>query len=279
MAGEADAEDELLLEDQADEEQEDENEDDGAQEGDESDDDEQVISFGEEEPEESQQHGATSGLAKHLREEIKKRDARIRELERTGSQPKAEVGKKPDLWEDCEGDPDKFEAALEAYQKRKAEAEKQQEAAAEVAKKANEDWQSDLAGYHAKKAALPFADAQEAEDAAISVLSNVQQAAIVKAADNPAQLIYALGKYPAKLAELVKIDDPIKFAAAAARLEATMKVSTKKRVIEPDTPVRGNARLSGGDKREAELEKEADKTGDRSKLAAYRYEKRQKAKG
>jgi hypothetical protein len=90
----------------------------------------------------------------------------------------------------------------------------------------------------------------------------------------------ALGKHPGKLAELAAIEDPIKFAAAVAKLEGTLKVQKRTRAPEPETIERGNAsvRQGGADQQLEKLEKEAARTGDRSKVIAYKRDQREKAK-
>jgi hypothetical protein len=101
-------------------------------------------------------------------------------------------------------------------------------------------------------------------------LDMVQQAVIVKAAADPALFLYALGKSEAKRAELAKIQDPIKLAAAVARMEGAVKVTTRKAPA-PDRAQRGSAPMPGGADKELEkLEKEADRTGDRTKVIAYK---------
>jgi hypothetical protein len=110
-------------------------------------------------------------------------------------------------------------------------------------------------------------------------LNDVQQAVIVKAADNPALVLYSLGKHPAKLAELSQITDPLKMAAAVARLEGGLKVMPKRKPPEPEEIASGTASVSHGKDKELErLEKEAERTGDRTKLIAYKARQKSQAK-
>jgi hypothetical protein len=86
----------------------------------------------------------------------------------------------------------------------------------------------------------------------------MQQAIVIKAADDSAKVIYALGRHPEKLKTLAAIKDPIKFAVAISKLEGTLKVTTRRKAAEPDEGVRGDAPLSvGADKELARLEKRA----------------------
>lgn len=245
--------------------------------GDEPDDEEEVISFDDEAAPASGE--AETGLAKHLREEIRKRDKQIAELRRIAPQPQAiEVGEKPTL-AGCDYDEDAYEAALDQWKERKAKAEAQKTEAEQAARQAQDAWAEEVQGHIAKKAALGFKDVQEAEDTALASLSDIQQAVIVKAASNSAMVIYALGKHPAKLAELSKITDPIKLAVAVTKLEGKMSVKKRGGPPEPERIARGSAPVSAGtDKHLERLEKEADRTGDRTKLIAYRQKLKAQAK-
>lgn len=107
-------------------------------------------------------------------------------------------------------------------------------------------------------------------------LSEAQLAVLMNGADNPAKLIYALGRSPARLDELAGITNLAKFAAKAGRMEDQIKVA-KRKAPAPESQVRGavgGISVNGGAKQLARLEAEAEKTGDRSKVIAYRREMR-----
>jgi hypothetical protein len=128
-----------------------------------------------------------------------------------------------------------------------------------------------LTAFEQKKGRLEFEDRDEAISSVQSSLDLVQQAVIVKAAADPALFLYALSKSEAKRDELAKIHDPIKMAAAVARMEGAVKVTKGRKAPDPDRPARGSASMPGGtDKQLEKLEKEADRTGDRTKLIAYK---------
>ena len=98
-----------------------------------------------------------------------------------------------------------------------------------------------------------------------------QQGVILQGAKRPELLIYALGKNPAKAKELAAIKDPVKFAFAAAELETKLKVADRKVTTEPERVVTGSARISGTvDSTLERLRAEAEKTGDMSKVLAYK---------
>lgn len=198
---------------------------------------------------------------------------RIRELEEQLKTAKpaeqaVEVGQKPTL-EGCGYDAEQFETDLVAWQGRKAAVEQAQRKRQEAEDAAKRDWQAKLDTYGKAKAALKVADFEAAETEATSVLSTVQQGVIVQGAENPALLIYALGKSPAKAKELAAITDPVRFAFAVARLETQVKTTPRKPPA-PESKVTGSAPVASTDRQLERLEAEAEKTGDRTKVAAYR---------
>ena len=237
-------------------------------------DEEEVVSFeGEDAPSSGE---ADTGLVRHLREQIRERDRRLAELQKSAPQQQPiEVGEKPTL-AGCDYDEEAYEAELDQWKGRKAAAEKQAEEAQKSQRQAAEAWNQELQGHHEKKAALGYKDVQEAEEVALAALNEVQQAVIVKAAENSAKVIYALGKNPAKLAELSKITDPIKLAVAVSKLEGKIIVTKRGGPPEPERIARGGAPAAQGkDKQLERLEKDAERTGDRTKLIAYRRQKAQ----
>jgi hypothetical protein len=227
--------------------------------------DETVVAFEGEEPEAEPENSTV----RQMRQALREKDKRIKELEQSSAPKPIEVGEKPTL-ASCDYDEDKFAEELEAFKDREAAAKRQSESQAEQNRRANEAWQQDLSAYEAKKAAMAFEDRDDAIETATSVFSLAQQAVIVKAAADPALFLYALGKSEAKRSELAKQDDLVKLAAAVARMEGAVKVTTRK-APNPDKPLSGSASMPGGTDKELEkLEKKAAATGDRTALIAYR---------
>lgn len=262
--------DELLLDQEAPEDEKSEGQDEGEQGSDkpgELGEDELEVTFGDEAAPASGERD--TGLVKHLREQIRERDKRLAEAEQW--KPKQiEVGPEPTM-ESCGYDEDEFKDEWRKWNGRKTEAERHNAQSNQADQQAREQWQRDLQSHEAKRAALKFPDVEEAEAVATAALNEVQQAVIVKVADDSAKLLYALGRHPAKLAELSQIKDPLKMAAAVARLEGGLKVMPKRRAPDPEEIASGNASASAGKNKELErLEKEADRTGDRTKLISYR---------
>lgn len=110
-------------------------------------------------------------------------------------------------------------------------------------------------------------------------LSDQQLAVLLNGADNPARLIYALGRSETRLDMLAGEGNLAKFAAKVGKMEDLIKV-TKRTAPPPESVVRGataSTAVSNVDKHLAALEKEADRSGDRSKVIAYNRERRQKA--
>lgn len=222
---------------------------------------------------------AETGLVKHLRAQLREKAKEVETLRKSAPQADPiEVGEKPTL-AGCDYDEEAYEAQLDQWKALKAKAEDQARNAQAAQQQAAEAWNQELQGHHEKKAALKFKDVQEAEDVALASLSEVQQAVIVKATENSAKVIYALGKYPAKLAEISKITDPIKLAVAVSKLEGKMTVAKRGGPPEPERIARGGAPTANGKDKELErLEKKADQTGDRSALIAYKAKLKAQAK-
>lgn len=212
-----------------------------------------------------------TGLVRHLREQLREKERRLAEAERR--QPTVELGPKPTL-AGCEFDEERYEAELDAWKGREAQAKAAETAEQEQARQAREEWARDEQSHRDKRARLSFADIDEAESVALGSLSQVQYAAIVMAADDSAKVLYALGKRPDKLAELSQIKNPLKLAAAVVRLEGGLKVMPRRSVTVPEEVASGSAAMNlGKDKQEERLEKEADRTGDRTALIQYRKQK------
>ena len=248
--------------------------------------DEVVVSFGDEAPPASEdEENRAPAWVKDLRKANREKDRRIRELEQrlNASAPQQEqavtVGKKPEL-DDPGIDYDKelYDKELFAWLERKNKAEQEQNRKVEAERAAKEAWTARVQTYEKAKAALKVQDFQDAEDALSDALSVVQQGVILSGAEKPELLVYALGKAPAKLKELASITDPVKFAFAVAKLETQLKVQPRKQAPAPERRVTGSVPVGGPDKTLERLEAEADKTGDRTKVAAYKRQLRMSSK-
>lgn len=240
--------------------------------------DEVTVAIGEESPPPREEPAPQ--WVKDLRKSHRELQRRNRELEQrlqaqTSPAPQpVVVGKKPKL-EDFDYDEAKFDAALDQWHERKRKADEQQAKFAEEQQRQEETWRQKLDAYSKAKATLRVSDADEAEEVAREVLSLAQQGMVVQAADAPALVIYALGKNPKKARELAAITDPIKFSHAVGKLEKELKVLPKKPAPPPEKIPSGNGRLSGAvDSTLDRLRAEAEKTGNYSKVIAYKNSKR-----
>lgn len=249
-------------------------------------DDEVVVSIGEESLPSSE---PAPEWVKKLRKEHVELRRRNRELEEQiqagkawGAEPNpAPLPKKPVI-EDFDYDTEAFATAFEQWTE-----QKRQHEAAQQAKRAEQEaqeraWQEKLAGYQSAKAALKVRDYEDAEAVAQTTLSVVQQGIIVQGADNPALVMYALGKNETRAKALAAITDPVKFAFAVAKLEKDMKVTSKaKTPPPPERTVSGHGRVASGgtDTTLEKLREEAARTGDMTKVIEYKRKLRDTKRG
>ena len=111
----------------------------------------------------------------------------------------------------------------------------------------------------------------KAEEFVNKEFSNIQKTIILQKCVNAPRVVVALNANREKAKELLSIDDPIDFAFAIKELESKIKVKERPRtspetIIDSSTkvqPQHSKARLE-------QLEKEADRTGDRTILIAYK---------
>ncbi len=238
--------------------------------------DEVIVQIGEEPPAEEPNHAPE--WVRELRKSNRELQRQNRELQsrlQTNEPRPAALGKKPSL-EDHEYDADKYEAALSSWFEQKRQVDDEQAKAQRAAQEQEQAWKNQLQKYQAAKASLKVRDYDEAETVVEQVLSVTQQGVVIQGAENPEMVVYALGKNPKKAQELASIKDPVKFAFAVAKLEAQLKVVARKPAIPPPEKVpTGSGRVSGSvDSTLERLRDEAAKTGDMSKVMAYKRQKR-----
>ena len=246
------------------------------------DEEEVVVSIGEEAPP-PEEHTPAPEWVRELRKTNRELQRQNRELQSklqvqpTENKPVA-IGAKPKL-EDHDYDADKYEEALTNWFERKRQADEvnaKQEAEVMNQQKA---WQAKLDGYGKAKAELRVRDYEDAEAVAQEVFSITQQGVILQGAENPALVIYALGKNPKKAKELAEVSDPVKFAFAVAKLEKELKVTNRRAAPAPERIVSGTGRSSGAvDSTLERLREEASRTGNMTKVIQYRAQKRSASK-
>jgi len=241
--------------------------------------DDVVVSIGEESPPQEEEARAPEWV-RELRKANREKERKIRELEAklnaapTETKPVA-LGKKPTL-EDCDYDSEEYETKLAAWYE-----DKRQHDAAEADAQAQRDaeakaWQDKLDSYAKARASLKVRDYEDAEAVALETFNVTQQGIVLQGSDNPALIIYALGKNTSKAKELASITDPVKFAFAVAKLETQLKVTNRKAAASPERTINsGGGRISGSvDSTLERLREEALKTGDLSKVMAYKRGKK-----
>lgn len=225
--------------------------------------------------------------------------AQLAELKRLRAQVKAapaappavpQLGKKPKL-EDFDFDGPKFEEAIDKWHADKAEVDRVAYAQAQVLQEQQAEFEGKVKQYQASKADLGADDYEAVELRVQDSLDLSQQGILIQGSDHAAQLVYALGRSKTKLAELAKIKNPIKFAFAVAKLESELmskskpgKASSKAPKTAPETskPKGGSTGTGGGSANERRLEQlraEALKTGDISKVVAFKRQLKSKKAG
>ena len=241
-----------------------------------------VVSIGEEAPP-PEEHTPAPEWVRELRKTNRELQRQNRELQSKLQVQPTEIkpvviGAKPKL-EDHDYDADKYEEALTVWFERKRQADdvnaKQQ---AEVMNQ-QKAWQAKLDGYGKAKAELRVRDYEDAEAVAQEVFSITQQGVILQGAENPALVVYALGKNPKKAKELAEVSDPVKFAFAVAKLEKELKVTNRRAAPAPERVVSGTGRSSGAvDSTLERLREDAARTGNMTKVIQYRAQKRSASK-
>lgn len=242
--------------------------------------DDVVVSIGEESPPQEEEVRAPEWV-RELRKANREKERKIRELEAklnaSGTEIKPVVlAKKPTL-EDCDYDSEEYENKLADWYERKREYDTVEASAAAQRDAEAKAWQDKLDSYAKARASLKVRDYEDAEAFALETFSVTQQGIILQGSNNPALVIYALGKSTSKAKELASITDPVKFAFAVATLETQLKVTNRKAATSPERTIStGGGRISGSvDSTLDRLRDEALKTGDMSKVMAYKRSKKQ----
>ena len=244
--------------------------------------DEIVVSIDGEEPPPQEEQAAPEWV-RELRREHRELKKRNRELESrvnqsTETNPVVNLGPKPNL-EALDYDTEKYEQSLADWYERKRLVDDQQGQVRRAEEEQQQAWNAKLEGYVEAKTKLKVRDYDDAEEVAQQMFNVVQQGVVIQGAENPALVIYALGKNPKKAKELAAIDDPVKFAFAVAKLESNLKIGNRKASTQPERTVSATARSSGSvDSTLERLREEASKTGNMDKVMAYKRAQKQAAK-
>lgn len=215
-----------------------------------------------------------SAVLRALREENRKKARRIAELEAAQRPATVEVGEKPKL-SDFDYDEEQFDAAYSAWIARKSQADEQQRRQEEAQRETQETWNRIETGYRAKVAELAVPNFEQKEAIVAEELPELLVKAIKAYSSDPAKVIAAIGTNANLRDQIASEKDPIKALVSIIRMEDKMTLRRKTQA-EPDRPLKGTAPVSteSSDKVLARLEKEAEKTGDRTKVIEYRRAQR-----
>jgi hypothetical protein len=247
----------------------------------EEDSEEVVVSIGEDPP--PQEEDRAPQWVRELRKSNREKERKIRELEARLSAPVAEtkpatLGKKPSL-EECDYDADEYEKKLADWYEDKRVFDTEQAKAESQRDAETKSWQAKLDSYAKAKASLKVRDYDDAEAFALDTFNITQQGIVLQGSEQPALVIYALGKNQKRAKELSSITDPVKFAFAIAKLETQLKVSNRQATTSPErTITSGGGRISGAiDHTLERLREEAARTGNMTKVIQYKTQKRRAA--
>jgi hypothetical protein len=231
-----------------------------------------TVAIGDETPAEEEQEKAPEWV-RDLRKQHRELQRKVREYEaRDQVAPKVKpLGEKPTL-EGSDYNTEQYEAALEAWYRQRDEQAKLEAQAKAQAEEAERSWKSRLDSYGKAKADLKVRDFEDAEAVVLESFNQTQQGVVLHGADNPAMVVYALGKNPKKAKELASIADPVRFAFAVAKLESQLKIVPRAKPPAPERalPV-GTAPVSGGsDSTLDRLREKAAQTGVFTEVHAYK---------
>ena len=235
---------------------------------------ETVISFAGEEEEGEE----PTPLIKKLRDQLRSAQQQLRHQSRAPAavddDPEPVIPAKPRI-EQFDYDADRLDTAIDArdaallahaeWKARNTEREAAKKRAADDATKRIEQ----------QVKALGVGDFEARRDVVRERLTDAQLAILIDGADDPARMIYALGRSEARLDELAAEGSLAKFAVMIGKLEKDIKVQ-KRKAPQPESRVRGATASTdfGSDKELARLEAEADRTGNRTKVIAYNRARR-----
>jgi hypothetical protein len=247
-----------------------------SEEAEESEDDEVIVQIGEDAPPTEEESSPAPEWVKEVRKTNRELQRKNKELEAqlnnqvTESNPVPQEMEKPTL-DALAYDVNAYEQKLGEYYEHKKAMDEHQAAQQQQYQQAEQVWQSKLEGYAQKRSELKVRDFESAEHLIESTLNNNQQGILLEGADNPALLVYALGKNPKKAKELAAIDNPVSFAFAVAKLETQLKVSNRKAKAQPEKNFKSSTKSSGAvDSTLERLREEAAKTGNMDKVMQYK---------
>lgn len=241
-----------------------------------------IVTIGEETPpqEETDEKRAPEWV-RNLRTKAREQERELRELRKlrdgVEQQKQTQLGPKPTL-EACDYDAELFERRLDAWKERKAVADRQAAEAKEAEAKRQQYFNSKFEAYSTRKAEVigKIKDFADVEETVLHTLDDTQRGVVLAHAKDPALLLYAIGKDEKRLQELAKLSDPVEFIFAVARMETQMKTQSRKPASAPETRITGSAPSPGSETQLNKLREAAEKTGDYTKVIAYKKQLKDK---
>lgn len=244
--------------------------------------DEVIVTIGDQKSEDEEQQEAAPQWVKDLRKnhrELQKKNRELEEKLRSSTvkeEDQIQIGTKPTL-EGCGYDDVKFEEELTSWYDKKRHVDERAKKIEEEKIKQEQTWQSKLSDYAKAKNELKVKDFEDAESTVQGLLDQTQQGIILHGAKNPALVIYALGKNSSKAKELAAIKDPVQFAIAVGELGKEINMKPRKSAPAAEVKISGSGSLAGAtDSTLEQLRAQAEKTGDYTKVIAYRNQLRAK---
>lgn len=201
----------------------------------------------------------------------KRLEKELAELREKLPKPEPALTAKPTL-DQFDYDEEKFQAAWETWIDQRDALNRADQAKLDAQRKEQEAIDNFKKSYAARKESLGVDDFDEAEAEVGSLLNQTQAGLLMRGADDPAVLVYALSKSPARLMDLAKITDPVKFTVAVAKLEISLATKKTSRPA-PEERIKSERGGSGFNASSATLEKlraKAVLSGDYTEVSAYK---------
>lgn len=247
--------------------------------------DDVIVTAGDEAPPEVSHEEPAPKWVREVRNRNRELERQNRDLQRqlqaplaTEKNPVVELGYKPSL-ADHDYDEEKYEVAMASYFERKRKVDDSIAESRKAEESQKKAWEATLEAYSVAKTKLKVSDFKDAEHNIQQLFNVTQQGVVLQGAENPALVLYYLGRNPAKAKEFATIKDPVKFSFAVAKLEAQLKVTSRKTPPSPETAIKGSAPKSGTvDSHLDRLREEAQRTGNADRLMAYKRQQAAKSK-
>ncbi|CDY76103.1 Phage capsid and scaffold [Caballeronia glathei] len=213
---------------------------------------------------------------KEVMREKRELQRKVEELQSKLPPPVPTLGPKPTL-DQFDYDEAAFGEAYDAWMQRKAAADAEDQRKVDAQRKELEEVENFKKSYADRKKSLGVDDFDEAEAEVGAILNQTQAGLLMRGADDPAVLVYALSKSPARLMDLAKITDPVKFTAAIAKMEVHLSTKkTSRPAPEPRITAERGSGFSASSNQLDKLRAEAERTGDYSRVVAYKKQMAQK---